>query len=69
MYIYQEISLRDFNWNVPLTLPTPGRVEKEMNKFSRTLTSQFQSVLIAQNLQTGVKEGLCQKRANLGGHE
>ena len=35
--------VRDFGWNVPLTLPGPGRVEEEINKFSRTLTTKIPS--------------------------
>ena len=40
-----HVIVRDFGWNVPLTLPTVGRAEEEINKFSRTFTCQIPGLL------------------------
>ena len=43
------VKVREFAVVVPLTLPSPGRVEDEIDKFSRTLTPKIPTLLTSQN--------------------
>ena len=40
------MKVREFTVVVPLTLPSPGRVEDEINQFSRTLTPKIPTLFI-----------------------
>ena len=42
------VKVREFAVVVPLTLPSPGRVEDEINKFSQTLTPKIPTLQITE---------------------
>ena len=55
------MKVREFAVVVPLTLPSPGRVEDEINKFSRTLTPKIPTLFIIKSADITLIE-LCSSR-------